>query len=307
MRKYLKPLRKLIVGIVGGVVLAIGIAMLVLPGPAVVVIPIGLAILATEFPWAQRIYDGASRWLRNKGSSLLKMWRSRKMLLSIIAAVILLAGCSKSSRIEGQVVNGKGEPLAGVHITAVQAQRDAKKDPPQTTADSQGHFRIKGLLPESPYFIVPSSDKWKTSARKKVRSGSAGESPTPREKIIIRFTYSADGVIHDTALGLEWAPVPKETMNWIDAQSYSSKPQFSRSGWRLPTLSELRSLYDESFEGHVDPGFRIDRNWVWALDSQSESDAWFFSFENGYEDSHPKEWLLTRGRVLIVRPAETKM
>jgi tellurite resistance protein TerC len=29
--------------------------MIVLPGPAVVVIPIGLAILATEFIWAKRI------------------------------------------------------------------------------------------------------------------------------------------------------------------------------------------------------------------------------------------------------------
>jgi len=31
-----------------------GIALLVLPGPAVVVIPVGLAILATEFAWARR-------------------------------------------------------------------------------------------------------------------------------------------------------------------------------------------------------------------------------------------------------------
>lgn len=35
-------------------VLFVGIAMLVLPGPAFVVIPIGLAILATEFAWARR-------------------------------------------------------------------------------------------------------------------------------------------------------------------------------------------------------------------------------------------------------------
>jgi tellurite resistance protein TerC len=35
-------------------VLVVGIAMIVLPGPAMVVIPAGLAILATEFVWAQR-------------------------------------------------------------------------------------------------------------------------------------------------------------------------------------------------------------------------------------------------------------
>ena len=34
---------------------AAGVAMIVLPGPAVIVIPIGLAILASEFVWAARL------------------------------------------------------------------------------------------------------------------------------------------------------------------------------------------------------------------------------------------------------------
>jgi Putative transmembrane protein (PGPGW). len=46
--------RRLVVGIVGGTVLLIGVALIFLPGPAFVVIPVGLAILATEFAWAQR-------------------------------------------------------------------------------------------------------------------------------------------------------------------------------------------------------------------------------------------------------------
>jgi uncharacterized protein (TIGR02611 family) len=49
--------RKLVVAVVGTTVLALGVALLVLPGPAVLVIPIGLAILATEFLWARRILD----------------------------------------------------------------------------------------------------------------------------------------------------------------------------------------------------------------------------------------------------------
>lgn len=36
-------------------VLIIGIAMIVLPGPAIVVIPAALGILATEFAWARRL------------------------------------------------------------------------------------------------------------------------------------------------------------------------------------------------------------------------------------------------------------
>jgi tellurite resistance protein TerC len=48
-------LRKLVVGLIGATVFLIGLALIVLPGPAVLVIPIGLAILATEFAWARRI------------------------------------------------------------------------------------------------------------------------------------------------------------------------------------------------------------------------------------------------------------
>ena len=48
------PFRKLIVGVIGATILLIGVAMIVLPGPAFIVIPVGLAILATEFAWARR-------------------------------------------------------------------------------------------------------------------------------------------------------------------------------------------------------------------------------------------------------------
>ena len=47
-------IRKFFVALVGGTLLAIGVAMIVLPGPAIVVIPIALAILALEFACARR-------------------------------------------------------------------------------------------------------------------------------------------------------------------------------------------------------------------------------------------------------------
>jgi uncharacterized protein (TIGR02611 family) len=50
----LRHARRIAIFIVGSTVVLIGIAMLVLPGPAVVVIPVGLAILATEYAWARR-------------------------------------------------------------------------------------------------------------------------------------------------------------------------------------------------------------------------------------------------------------
>lgn len=49
--------KRIVVGIIGGTITLIGVALLVLPGPAFIVIPVGLSILATEFYWARR-------WLR---------------------------------------------------------------------------------------------------------------------------------------------------------------------------------------------------------------------------------------------------
>jgi uncharacterized protein (TIGR02611 family) len=52
-----KQIKKIIVGVIGFTILFIGVLLIVLPGPAFIVIPIGLGILATEFIWARRILD----------------------------------------------------------------------------------------------------------------------------------------------------------------------------------------------------------------------------------------------------------
>jgi uncharacterized protein (TIGR02611 family) len=55
--KTLQQAKRLIVIVVGSTVLLIGIAMIVLPGPAVLVIPVGLSVLATELVWARRLLN----------------------------------------------------------------------------------------------------------------------------------------------------------------------------------------------------------------------------------------------------------
>lgn len=67
----LRHVRRIAVALVGGTVLTVGVAMVVLPGPAVLVIPAGLAILATEFPWARRLLHRVRRGLE-QGLTLVK-------------------------------------------------------------------------------------------------------------------------------------------------------------------------------------------------------------------------------------------
>lgn len=48
-----KIAKRIAIGLLGGSVLVVGILMIVLPGPAFVVIPVGLGILSLEFAWAR--------------------------------------------------------------------------------------------------------------------------------------------------------------------------------------------------------------------------------------------------------------
>lgn len=66
----LKQAKRLIIVIAGLTVLCIGIAMIVLPGPAIVVIPIGLGILATEFVWARNLLHKIKERLPKRASKV---------------------------------------------------------------------------------------------------------------------------------------------------------------------------------------------------------------------------------------------
>src|SRR5207249_6909025 len=66
----IKAIWRVIAFVIGGSILLIGIALIVLPGPAFVVIPVGLTILATEFAWARH-------WLKKPVASRAASFPSR--------------------------------------------------------------------------------------------------------------------------------------------------------------------------------------------------------------------------------------
>jgi Putative transmembrane protein (PGPGW). len=77
--------RKVIVGIVGGCVLMAGFALLFLPGPAFVVIPLGLAILATEFAWAKHYLDKAKGWVERSKEKYKRRRQQRRGTRAAVA------------------------------------------------------------------------------------------------------------------------------------------------------------------------------------------------------------------------------
>ena len=69
MKKF-KQIKKIIIAAVGFTVLLAGIILIVLPGPASLVIPAGLAILATEFVWARNLLDKIKSKMRRSRQSV---------------------------------------------------------------------------------------------------------------------------------------------------------------------------------------------------------------------------------------------
>jgi uncharacterized protein (TIGR02611 family) len=88
-RERSKPYRALIV-VAGFTVTLGGLIMLVTPGPALVVIPIGLALLALEFAWAERMLHYA---IKRADSAKQRAERASRMerLLGAAATLLIIA------------------------------------------------------------------------------------------------------------------------------------------------------------------------------------------------------------------------
>ena len=74
-----------------------GLALLVLPGPAFAVIPIGLAMLALEFAWAERLLEIAIDRAEAAGQTVKETSRRQKILAAI--AIVLLAAAAVAAAI----------------------------------------------------------------------------------------------------------------------------------------------------------------------------------------------------------------
>ena len=71
----MKKIKRIIVAVLGGTVLALGIALIVLPGPAFLVIPAGLAVLAIEFAWARRWLRSARALMPHRSKNASSLWK----------------------------------------------------------------------------------------------------------------------------------------------------------------------------------------------------------------------------------------
>ncbi|MBN1904091.1 MAG: DUF1566 domain-containing protein [Deltaproteobacteria bacterium] len=207
----------------------------------------------------------------------------------------------KQSSVEGKVVDWAGKPVAGVKITASQEQPIKGYEQFEAVTNEEGVFRIKGLFPSSKYVLTPWSDKWACDTAVQIDSAPQGETAVlPSEMVIAkayskkggslvidlatgatRFAVSSEGVITDSTTGLEWVVGPDRDPNYSQAIQWVSECNVAGGNWRMPTRSELSTLYQNGVgERNMDPSFKTTGWWVWA-EPRDSSSAWFFNFKLG--------------------------
>ncbi len=99
--------------ILGVAVLLAGAAMLVMPGPGVLVIILGLVILATEFAWAERVLDRTTATAAGAASKVTDNGKGRAAL-ALSGVAMIIGGIVGAVLFPSLVVVGVSVSIAGV-------------------------------------------------------------------------------------------------------------------------------------------------------------------------------------------------
>ncbi|MFZ4812762.1 MAG: PGPGW domain-containing protein [Ilumatobacteraceae bacterium] len=139
LRWIARNTRRLVVTLLGFGVLGAGITMLVLPGPGVLIIIVGLAILATEFTWAAIALERASTTAASATTKVTNS-RSGKLLLALSALSLIIGGAVVATvygryRLIGFSVLLAGTIALATLLPKVQRWVEAKSSPSQPPVD----------------------------------------------------------------------------------------------------------------------------------------------------------------------------
>jgi hypothetical protein len=219
-------------------------------------------------------------------SNIIKEGNMRKMAVLLVGLMIVwgLSGCGKNSALEGKIVNGKGQPMAGIKVAAKQVQPIKGYEQFETTTGSDGGFRFGKLFPTSEYELITFSEGGTEAKRVKIESGPEGQTKMLPQPMILRYMVSKEGVISDSRTGLEWLAGPGQDTNWNMARNWTAGLSVAGGGWRMPTRGELKTLYEKGMgERNIDPIFKMTGTDVWSGEPYDSSFAWYFDFRIGSE------------------------
>lgn len=88
------------IAVVGGVVVVVGLALLVLPGPGWVIVFLGLGVLATEFSWARRLLD----FTRHRVTAWTRWSARQPVAVRLVIGVLLLLAAAAAALVTLRLV-----------------------------------------------------------------------------------------------------------------------------------------------------------------------------------------------------------
>ena len=178
---------------------------------------------------------------------------------------------SPAAVLDGLVVNGDGEPVAGALVTAPLAGGSTA----DAVTDAQGRFHLTGFKPDAPVRIQARHGVHGTSKRITVKAGS-GEEPTLELVAQVRLT----GVVIDEA----GEPI-------VHARVSAMAQATSRRSWSQEVSSGvtdalgtyfLRDVPPQDLELRIDhPGYAVVRKTIAVTDSDAEFDAGSVTLDRG--------------------------
>ena len=111
-------IKRLVVLLAGLALLGAGLAMFVLPGPGILVVVAGLAVLATEFAWAERALD-RTRSTASTATTKLTTNRTGRATLALSAIALIVGGATVVAAVDGHRLLGGTTLVSGLGAFAV--------------------------------------------------------------------------------------------------------------------------------------------------------------------------------------------
>jgi hypothetical protein len=118
-----------------------------------------------------------------------------------------------------------------------------------------------------------------------------------------RFIAYNNGMVRDKETGLEWISGPDKDTNWDEAKSWVKSLTVDGGGWRMPTIKELKTLYQEGVGTHnMTPLLKTTGGYIWSSEIKKGSlRAHGFLFDNvdehwGFSSVFDKRGFAVRSR-----------
>jgi len=97
-----------------------------------------------------------------------------------------------------------------------------------------------------------------------------------------QYLAYANGIVKDTKTGLEWKVGPDKNTSWNEARSWVQSLNFDGDGWRMPSMDELKGLYNKGAGDRNRTSLLKTTGWgAWSSETDGSSRARLFLFSEG--------------------------